>query len=207
MDFAAPVQALIPGTQGRILAALAQTSAELNLRTLARLSRVSIAQASRVMPHLVELGIVQRRDVPPAALFRLVEEHIAAPALLAVVRARTTALQELGRTAAVISPAPLSVIVFGSLARGDAHAGSDIDVVVIRPPRVDDDHATWHTTLENWRQHARRLTGNPISVLHVGAADAARLLRSRRPLWSDIRQHGIVIHGRTIPELTGRRRA
>src|SRR5438105_11973826 len=114
MDFAAPVQALIPGTQGRILAVLAQTSAELNLRTLARLSGVSLAQASRVMPHLVELGVVQRRDVPPAALFRLVEDHVVARAVLAVARARTTVLDELGRTAADISPVPLSVIVFGS---------------------------------------------------------------------------------------------
>jgi len=207
MDFAAPVQALIPGTQGRILAVLAQTSAELNLRTLARHSGVSHAQASRVMPHLVALGIVQRRDVPPAALFRLVEDHVAARAVLAVARARTTVLDELGRTAADISPAPLSVIVFGSLARGDAHPRSDIDIVVVRPPGVDDDHDTWHTTLEQWRQGARRLTGNPIEILDVSDADAARLLRSRRPLWSDIRQHGIVILGRTIEELTGRRSA
>jgi len=208
VDFTAPVQALIPGTQGRILAVLAQTSAELNLRTLARLSGVSLAQASRVMPHLVEQGIVERRDVPPAALFRLVEDHVAARAVLAVGRARTTVLDELGRTAGGISPAPLSVIVFGSLARGDAHAGSDIDIVVVRPTGVDDDHETWHTTLEQWREHGRRLTGNPIEILDVGAADSARLLRSRRrPLWSDIRQDGIVIYGRTIQELTGRRSA
>jgi hypothetical protein len=43
VDFAAPVQALIPGAQGRILAVLAETTAELNLRTIARLSGVSLA--------------------------------------------------------------------------------------------------------------------------------------------------------------------
>ena len=69
-------------------------------------------------------------------------------------------------------PAPLSVIVFGSLARGDAHAGSDIDIVVVRPDGVDDDHDPWHATLEQWRQYARRLTGNPVEILDVGAADA-----------------------------------
>lgn len=104
-------------------------------------------------------------------------------------------------------PAPLSVIVFGSLARGDAHAGSDIDIVVVRPDGVDDDHDPWHATLEQWRQYARRLTGNPVEILDVGAADAARRLRSRRPLWADIRDHGIVIHGQPIEELKGRRSA
>jgi len=61
MDLVQPVQAVIPGAQGRILAVLAETSAELSLRTIARLSGVSIAQASRVMPKLVELGMVERR--------------------------------------------------------------------------------------------------------------------------------------------------
>ncbi|MCA1846871.1 MAG: helix-turn-helix domain-containing protein, partial [Actinobacteria bacterium] len=37
---------------------LAETTAELNLRTIARLSGVSLAQASRVMPGLVQLGII-----------------------------------------------------------------------------------------------------------------------------------------------------
>jgi hypothetical protein len=207
VDFAAPVQALIPGTQGRILAVLAQTSAELNLRTLSRLSGVSFAQASRVMPHLVEQGIVNRRDVPPSALFRLEEQHVAARPVLALAQVRTAVLDELGRAAADISPTPLSVIVFGSLGRGDAHTGSDIDILVVRPSGVDDDHDTWHTTLEQWRQHAGRLTGNPIEILEVDAADIARNLRSRRPLWTDLRQQGITVFGRTIPELTGRRSA
>ena len=78
MDFRRPVQAVIPGTQGQILAVLSETSAELNLRTIARLSGVSIAQASRVLPGLVELGIIARRDVPPSALFSFVPDNVAA---------------------------------------------------------------------------------------------------------------------------------
>ena len=64
MDFVHPVQAFIPGAQGRILAVLAETTAELNLRTIARLSGVSLAQSSRVMPVLVDLGVVERREAP-----------------------------------------------------------------------------------------------------------------------------------------------
>ena len=43
MDFVRPVQAVIPGAPGRILAVLAETTAELNLRTIARLASVSNA--------------------------------------------------------------------------------------------------------------------------------------------------------------------
>lgn len=207
MDFAAPVQALIPGVQGRILAVLAETTAELNLRAIARLSGVSLAQASRILPGLVELGIVERRDVPPAALFRLVEDHVAARAVIAIARARTTVLHELASTATGLSPAPTSIIVFGSFAQGTARAGSDIDIVVVRPDSIGEDDPTWHGALEDWRQSVRRLTGNPVEILDVAVTDAARLLRSRRPLWSDIRQHGVVVHGRTLDQLAGRRSA
>lgn len=71
VDFVRPVQSLIPGAQGRVLDVLARTTAELNLGTVARLAGVSAAQASRVLPRLVELGVVARRDVPPSSLYRL----------------------------------------------------------------------------------------------------------------------------------------
>src|SRR5438309_4104247 len=100
MDFVEPVQAVIPGAQGRILGVLVETTAELNVRTIARLSGVSLAQASRVLPGLVELGLVERREVPPSALFRLVTENIAARFVHELARARQAVLDELGRMAA-----------------------------------------------------------------------------------------------------------
>jgi DNA-binding IclR family transcriptional regulator len=65
---------------------LTETTAELNLRPVARLAGVSQAQASRLLPALVELGVVERREVPPASLFRLVPEHVASRALLDLAR-------------------------------------------------------------------------------------------------------------------------
>jgi len=206
MDFAAPVQALIPGVQGRILAVLAGTTAELNLRTIARLSGVSLAQASRIMPGLVELGIVARRDVPPAALFRLVPDHVAARPLLDLARSRESVLDELGRSVGRLTPPPTSIIVYGSFARGDSRPDSDIDILVVRPGHVADDDR-WHDDLDTWRGHAAILTGNPIEILEVDEDEIARHLRSRRPLWADIRRDGIVVHGRTLDELAGRRNA
>ncbi len=44
------MEAVIPGVQGRILAVLADTTGELNLRTIARLSGVSAAQVLRYSP-------------------------------------------------------------------------------------------------------------------------------------------------------------
>ncbi len=204
MDFRRPVEAVIPGAQGRILAVLAETTAELNLRTIARLSGVSLAQVSRSLPALVELGMVERREVPPSALFRLLEEHVASQAVLGLARARQTVLEELGRGALELSTPPISLIVFGSFARGEAGADSDLDFVVIRPASVGEDDDEWTSGIERWRQSARRLTGNPVEVVDVGEGEVGRLLRSRKPLWAGVARDGIVVAGRSLEELRGR---
>lgn len=201
MDFARPVQAVVPGAQGRILAVLAETSAELNLRALARLSGVSLAQASRVLPGLVSLGMVERRDVPPAALFRVVSDHVAVRAVMELSRARDVVLGEIGRLAAELSPPPVSVIVFGSLARGDAGLDSDIDVVVVRPGAVGEESEAWRHDVEAWRQEVRRLSGNAVEIVEVGEREIGRLLRSRRPMWRDVIRDGVVVYGAPLADL------
>ncbi len=207
MDFTRPVEAVAPGAQGRILAVLVETSAELNLRTIARLSGVSVAHASRVLPTLVELGIVERRDVPPSALFRFVRENVAGRAVSALADARRTVLHELGESACHIEPHPVSVIVFGSFARGEADRDSDLDVVVVRPAATDEDDDRWRVTVDRWREQARRLTGNPVELLEASDEEARRLLRSRKPLWLDVQRDGVVVYGLEIDDLRGRRSA
>ncbi len=207
MDFVRPVQAVIPGAHGRILAVLAETSTELNLRTIARLSGVSLAHASRVLPTLVELGIVDRREAPPSALFRFVPDNVAARAVTALARARQTVLEELGRTAAEVNPQPTSVIVFGSFARSEADSASDLDVVVVRAKDVDESDDAWRTAVDHWSDRARRLTGNSVELVEVSEFEIGPSLRSRKPLWLDVQRDGLVIFGAAVEELKGTRSA
>jgi predicted nucleotidyltransferase len=207
VDFARPVEALIPGVQGRILAVFAETSAELNLRTVARLARVSPAQASRVLPTLLELGMVERREAPPSALFRFVPDNVAARAVMALAGSRQAVLDEMRRTADELVPSPLSVIVFGSFARGEAVGASDVDIVVVRASSLDEDDPGWRAALAGWAEHVRRLTGNHVELLEVGAPDIARLLRSRSQLWLDVQLDGVVVFGASLEALKGRRSA
>lgn len=197
----------MPGAQGRVLAVLAETTAELNLRTLAQLAGISQAQASRLLPDLVALGVVERREVPPASLFRLVPEHVAARYLLALARATDTVLDEMGRLAGALPHPPVSVIVFGSFARREAGRDSDIDVVVVRPAEIDEDNDAWSASLEAWRRDVRRLTGNPVEVLEVSVDEAATKLAGRTQVWADVRRDGRVVHGLGIDELRAVRSA
>jgi len=207
VDFQRPVEAVIPGVQGRILAVLAETTGELNLRTIARLADVSPAQASRLLPELVALGIVERREAPPSALFVLVEDNVASRAVRALSRSRDTVLEELGNLAHQMEPMPVSVIVFGSFARGAAHAASDIDVVLVRPGNVGEDDARWVSSADRWRTAVRRLTGNPVQVLEVDETEVVGRLRRPTTLWADVVRDGVAVFGSPLDELRGRRSA
>lgn len=184
-----------------MLAILAATTAELNLRTIARLAGVSQAQASRVLPGLVALGVVERREVPPSSLFRLVPEHVGARALLILARAGDEVLAEMGRLAGALPHPPVSVIVFGSFARGEATQESDIDVVVVRPADIREDDDEWGTALEGWRREVRRCSGNPVEILEASVDEAAVKLLGRRGVWADIRRDGRVVYGLPIEAL------
>ena len=203
MDFLHPVEAVIPGTQGRVLAVLAETTAELNLRTVARLASVSPAQASRVLPGLVELGLVERREVPPSSLFRLSPHNVAAAIVVELSRSRDIALEQIGAAARELPVTPASVIVFGSFARREADRHSDIDAVIIRADGIEEDDDAWTTGIEQWRQRARAITGNPVEVIEIGRAEATEKLSSNRGLWRDIDREGVVVHGASLGELHG----
>ena len=204
VDFRHPIEATIPGAQGRVLAALLGTSGELNLRTIARVAGVSIAQASRVLPGLANLGMIERREVPPSSLFRLVPEHVATRALLELANSRDVLMTEMGRTASKIRPAPVSVITFGSFARGDSEPDSDIDVIIVRPTGVDADDDRWTQTIERWRTIVSQIAGNTVEILDVDADAVAAKLSGGTQLWRDIHRDGQVVFGEQLDALADR---
>ncbi|MHB8505890.1 MAG: nucleotidyltransferase domain-containing protein [Acidimicrobiales bacterium] len=205
MDYRRPVEALIPGVQGRVLGVLSRTSTELTMRTVAQLAGVSAQQASVVIGRLVDLGVVERRDVPPASLVRLVADNLAAQAVASVADLRSAALEHLSALAADITPAPASLVVFGSFARGDAGPDSDVDVLAVRPPALrygaDDD---WVDSLGRWADQATRAIGNPVNLVEVEAAELPGLLARPAPsVWHDATRDGVVVAGSPLTEMAG----
>ncbi len=200
MDFRQPVEAVIPGAQGKLLAVFAETTAGLSVRTAARLSGVSLAQTSRILPELATLGILDRTEIPPSTVYQLVEENAASRAIRSLARSRERVLSELGELAKLMVIPPVSIIVFGSFARGEAGRESDVDIVMVRGSCVEAS-SEWSEGLDEWRRSARRLTGNEVEVMEVDEFDVSLRLRSRRPVWQDIRREGIVVFGKTLQEL------
>ena len=195
MDYVNPLEALIPGVQGRVLTVLARTEAELTMRSVAELAGVSANQATVVLNRLVRLGIVERRDVGAAALVRLVRENEAARSVLSLVDLRQGVLARLAGEARKIRPAPACLVVFGSFARGDAHENSDIDVLAVPPSEAQVDHGRWMAALGQWSDRAARIAGNPVNLLEATMDELPKLVRREREPWRTIVEEGVVLVG------------
>lgn len=195
MDYVKPVEALIPGVQGRVLTVLARTEAELTMRSVAELAGVSANQATVVLNRLVRLGIVERRDVGASALVRLVRENEAARSVLSLVDLRQGVLARLAGEARKIRPAPACLVVFGSFARGDAHENSDIDVLAVPPSEAQVDDGRWTAALGQWSDRAARIAGNPVNLLEATMDELPKLVRREREPWRTIVEEGVVLVG------------
>ena len=202
MDYRHSVEALIPGVQGRVLGVLARAGTDLTMRGVADLAGVSPQQASVVIGKLVELGVVDRRDVPPASLVRLAADNLAAQAVLSFADLRQAALERLGALALDIRPAPVSLMVFGSFARGEADAESDLDALAVRPRGLARDDDEWTDSLWSWTTSATRAVGNPVHVMEAAEEEISGLLRRPGPsVWTEIVRDGIVLVGSRLERL------
>jgi predicted nucleotidyltransferase len=175
------------------LNALICAGTELSTSDAARIADVSNQQASRVLAQLVELGIVERREVPPAVVYQPVEGNFVVGLLLQLCNARTAILEQAARSALKIRPAPLLLGVFGSVARGTSDALSDIDILVVRPVEADE-NGDWYESLDRWRADLEAFAGTRVNTVEVSADEAAVREAAPDRFWAEIRRDLIEIY-------------
>lgn len=200
MDFERPVEAVIPGATGRLLAALARVDTELPISTLASVAGVGRTRASGLVSQLHQLGLVDRRDIGRATLVSLSRESAAGDLIDRLAHLRTVVVDRLRDLAAEISPAPLVLAVYGSFARGEAVAESDIDVLAVHAPGEDSEQ--WAASLNIFASRAERLTGNPVQILEYDLEELRRKSESRsrvgKDFWDALRRDSIVLAGASV---------
>lgn len=195
MDYRRPVQTVIPGVQGEVLAVLAATEAELTMRTVAGLAGVSVNRAVSVLNDLVGLGVVRRRDAGRAALVSLDRENEVARLVVALSDVREAVLGRLRHEARSIRPEPASIVLFGSFAAGTSTRDSDVDVLVVRAMHVSEDDDRWLESLGGWVDRAARIVGNPVNPIVIGESDVGTLLHRQDSLWGEIAETGVLVGG------------
>jgi hypothetical protein len=197
MDVARPYAVLTGGgLEGEVLEVLAGTAKPMTGRQVARLARHGSDRGVRLaLNRLAAQGLVDTLDAPPAVLYTLNRDHIAAPVALQLVGLRGALLDRLRSALAAWPVAPGHASLFGSAARGDGHTNSDIDLFIVRPTDVSAEDRVWREQLEALERDVRRWTGNHAGVSEVGEDELARLAVERPPVVAELERDAVTLVG------------
>jgi predicted nucleotidyltransferase len=194
MLFSEPFGGVIPGARGAVLAALLRTDAPLTGRQIHALVShdYSLWTVQEALKALSQLGLVNTQTIGRAGVHTINEDHISV-APLRVLLDPISALTDTVREA--VGHDVKTVILFGSIARGEANIHSDVDLAVIAPARWDG-----RTDLED---AVRTRLGNNCDVLVFTSVDFTRLSRTGEPVVREILTNGVPLIG-SIPRMKSR---
>lgn len=194
MLFNEPFGGVIPGARGAVLAALLRTDIPLTGRQIHALvsDEYSLWTVQEALKALTQLGLVNTQTVGRAGVHTINEDHVSvAPlrALLDPITALTGTVRE------AVGNDVKTVILFGSIARGEANFYSDVDLAVMAPDGWDG-----RADLED---AVRIRLGNNCDVLVFTSEDFTRLADIGEPVVREILASGVALIG-SIPRMKSR---
>lgn len=196
MDLSHPYAAIGPTLDPGVLTILAGTSRQLTGREIARLlGRPSHSGVIAALDRLVVQGLVEREEAGRAFLFTLNREHLAAPAAELLAGLREELLRRIRDAIGAWTVKPEHLSLFGSAARGEGGADSDIDLFVVRAEAVGRRDALWREQLDLLARRVERWTGNPARIAEVGQDELALLRKDRPPIVDELRADAVTLAG------------
>ena len=185
MNFGEPFGGIVPGARGAVLSVLLRTGTPLTGRRVHTLvsDRHSLGAVQQALRDLEQLGLITTETVGRAGVHQINEVHDA----ITPLRSLASPIDMLTRVVREAAPDVEAVIVFGSVARSEAHADSDIDLAVVAPE-------TWGGRADLQEQVRARL-GNACDVLHLTPDDLTRAPEDREPVVAEILRDGIALVG------------
>ncbi len=176
---------------------MARTDRALSGRLIATLAggRISQSRASEVLRELTEAGVVRCDEHPPAKLYVLNRGHVAAAAIVSLATMRERTIERMRAALSDWAPVPSAAWLFGSFARSDGGTRSDIDVLVVRPDRVEAEDREWTAQVAGFTAAVGAWTGNPCSVVDWSEMELAERTVAGERLVEEIGRDGIPLVG------------
>jgi predicted nucleotidyltransferase len=207
MDLSLPYTVICPTLEGPVLDVLAHTTHPLTGREIARLASRGSERGVRLVLHrLVAQGLVIAREAGSASLFVLNREHVAAGIVEGLLRLRAELIERIRREVEGWSSQPVHASVFGSAARADGHAESDIDLLIVRPEDLTEDDPRWREQLHRLAEQVERWSGNHASLHEITPKGLKAALRRGEPVVASLREDSVVVAGPEFADLVAHRK-
>jgi len=124
-----------------------------------------------------------------------ITSHLAAPAVETLANMRVELLRRIRATLEGWATPPRHASMFGSAARGDGGASSDIDLFMVRRNEVNVENDEWEAQLDNLAAEVRRWTGNRATISQAGETELSRMQQAKRPILDELRKDAITLFG------------
>lgn len=207
MDLRHPLRSLVPSLDSAVLEVLAGTESGLGTSQVRRLSgRGSWTGHQNVLDRLVEHGLVLSEPTNHGSTYRLNRDHLLAPAVLAAVAVRRDLLERLRGAIAELDPQPEHASVFGSFARAEGTAHSDIDLFLVMPEGYDEAESTWDEQLRKIEDRVLGWTGNRLEVLVFTPSHLEAVVAAGEPVIDSVRDEAVTLHGPGVDTVLPRSR-
>lgn len=183
-----------------ITAVLLKSPEGVSGRGLAGLLKVSTFKVHHSLKFLAAQGILKATVVGKSHLYRLNPDHILVrKVILLLLDFQENIYLELGREVMTrLKPKPLSIILYGSVARGEEKPDSDIDLfLVYKTPRK----MGRISENELWMEIVTRRYGNFVSVRRGTIDQLQGRYKERDELMRNIVKEGKVIAGLSMTDL------
>lgn len=179
-----------------VLIVLAGSSVPRSGREIARRTGRSKTGVQHVLERLVDQGIVERFPAGNAHLYSLNRDHLLADAVEQMAGAHAELIRRLHDTIGSWEIPAVHSSMFGSAARGDGDTHSDIDLLVVRPAKLDPESEQWRAQIDALAENVRRWTGNNAGIVEISVADLPRLAEEQLPILAELHRDAIVLAGK-----------
>lgn len=177
-----------------LLRALFEAKSAESGRSLARIAGVSSAQTNSLLRRLVSLGLVTESSKPPSLLFELNRANWLVERLRPIFELEAERNSWLAGRLRSLSISPIAAVVFGSVARGEDDANSDLDLFLLWPDGKAGSELVWEE-LAQIRQDFIELFGNELSLVHAKVSELSESIEARRRFARQLIEDGEPIFG------------
>lgn len=199
MDLSRPGADLLGVNEAAALRVLARQAHELSGREVARLAAASPSSIRRALERLERIGLVRSRVSSHAVLYRPNREHVLWEPIVAVLTAPTRVEAAVGELVSARLGQQATVAIFGSVARRDSTAASDVDVVLV----FDDAVATEdrEALVDELADLVESKTGNSVQIVELSRAQLRTMVQHRDPLIGSWSTDALTLAGPSLTSL------
>lgn len=202
MEFSRAGAELLGGTEAAALRVLARVHEPVSGREIARRAATSPSSTRRVLERLQQAGLVHARVSSHAVLYTANREHVLWGGVQALLTGPARLEEELGRFVADRTREGATLAVFGSVARDEATAASDIDLVLVLPDDIADSDR--ESLVDDLTELIERRSGNPAQVLSFTRGQLRNMVVHRDPLIDSFTRDARTLTGAPLATLISR---